>query len=149
MSKVDMVVYYTTCYFLCISLWNAPFLSDTQLRGHAVIMVVSILLQNWLCVSYFPQTIVCRAGFFQNKEAFEAGLLVQPLATQCFTDRAVRGGLENKACFLYLGVCIRIAFWWEPSRGCTVLANRAKGYGNALHDSFSFPMDFTLQALNM
>lgn len=71
-------------------------------------MGVSVLLQNRFYISYFPQTIVYRAGFFQNKEGFEGGLVVQALVTQCFTARAVRGGLENKTCFL--GACRRIAF---------------------------------------
>ncbi|KAM4643411.1 ran-binding protein 10-like isoform 2-T2 [Amazona ochrocephala] len=37
-------------------------------------------------------------GYFHKKEAFEGGLLVQPLVTQCSTDRAVQGSLDNKAC---------------------------------------------------
>lgn len=73
-----------TCYFLYIILGNAPFLSDTQLRGHAVVVSVSILLENWFCIISFPRTIVCRADFFQNKEAFEGGLLVQPLSDSVF-----------------------------------------------------------------
>lgn len=31
---------------------------------------VSLLSQNGVCINYFPQTNVCWAHFFQNKEAF-------------------------------------------------------------------------------
>lgn len=65
-------------YLLLSVLWNAPFLSENQLRWHTDLVGVSVLLRNWFCVSCFPQTIVCRVLFLFRTKAFTGGLLVEP-----------------------------------------------------------------------
>jgi len=79
-------------------------------REDMLLSCVSLYVTKLVLHSLFSTDSCLQSGlFFQNKEDFEGDLLVQPLVTQCFTDQAVRGGLENKACFLDLGVCKRIA----------------------------------------